>query len=176
MRKLLSKFSARISNEIISFDVAILYRIVKLTNRFFPRANENADWEGMLREFHATVFEEMDYVKEGRNADRFRYNFRTWRAIRVPKIYWSHTSRRVLTLEFIRGTKVTDVEGLRARRISAVKVNRLAGSHVSEAATRRRFFPRRSASGKFAGDGFRSSRVLRLWHGWPHYAANCSRR
>ena len=111
--------------KIISFDIAILYRIVKLTNRFFPKANENADWEGMLREFHITVFEEMDYVKEGRNADRFRYNFRTWRAIRVPKIHWSHTSQRVLTLEFIRGTKVTDIEGLRARRISAVKVNRL---------------------------------------------------
>ena len=110
---------------IISFDVAILYRIVKLVNRFFPKANENADWEGMLREFHTTVFEEMDYVKEGRNADRFRYNFRTWQVIRVPKIYWSHTSRRVLTLQFIRGTKVTDIEQLRARRISAVKVNRL---------------------------------------------------
>jgi predicted unusual protein kinase regulating ubiquinone biosynthesis (AarF/ABC1/UbiB family) len=110
---------------IISYDVAILYRLVKLTNRFFPRANENADWEGMLHEFHATVFEEMDYVKEGRNADRFRYNFRTWRAIRVPKVYWSHTGRKVLTLEFIRGTKVVDIEALRARRISAVKVNRL---------------------------------------------------
>ena len=110
---------------IISFDIAILYRLVKLTNRFLPKANENADWEGMLREFHNTIFEEMDYVKEGRNADRFRYNFRTWRAVRVPKIYWSHTSTRVLTLEFIRGTKVVDVEGLRARRISAVKVNRL---------------------------------------------------
>jgi len=110
---------------IISFDIAILYRLVKLTNRFFPKANENADWEGMLREFHSTVFEEMDYVKEGRNADRFSYNFRTWRVVRVPKIYWTHTSRRVLTLEFIRGTKVIDVEGLRARRLSAVKVNRL---------------------------------------------------
>jgi predicted unusual protein kinase regulating ubiquinone biosynthesis (AarF/ABC1/UbiB family) len=109
----------------ISFDVAVLYKIVKLTNRFFPKANENADWEGMLREFHSTIFEEMDYVKEGRNADRFRYNFQTWRTIRVPKIYWSHTNRRVLTLEFIRGTKVTDLEGLRARRISPVKVNRL---------------------------------------------------
>jgi len=109
----------------ISIDVAILFRLVKLTNRFFPRANENADWEGMLREFHATIFEEMDYVKEGRNADRFRYNFRTWRAVRVPKIYWSHTNTRVLTLDFIRGTKVVDLEGLRANRISPVKVNRL---------------------------------------------------
>lgn len=109
----------------ISFDIAILYRLVKLTNRFFPKANENADWEGMLHEFHATIFEEMDYVKEGRNADRFRYNFRTWRAIRVPKIYWSHTNTRVLTLDFIRGTKVVDLEGLRANRISPVKVNRM---------------------------------------------------
>jgi len=111
--------------EIISFDIAILYRLVKLTNRLFPKANENADWEGMLREFHATVFEEMDYAKEGRNADRFRYNFRGWRAVRVPRIYWSHTTSRVLTMEFIRGTKVVDLEALRARRISAVKVNRL---------------------------------------------------
>jgi predicted unusual protein kinase regulating ubiquinone biosynthesis (AarF/ABC1/UbiB family) len=109
----------------ISFDVAILFRLVKLTNRFFPKVNENADWEGMLREFHATIFEEMDYVREGRNADRFRYNFRTWRAIRVPKIYWSHTNTRVLTLDFIRGTKVVDLEGLRANRISPVKVNRM---------------------------------------------------
>ena len=109
----------------ISFDIAILYRLVKLTNRFFPKANENADWEGMLHEFYTTIFEEMDYVKEGRNADRFRYNFRTWRAIRVPKIYWSHTNTRVLTLDFIRGTKVVDLEGLRANRISPVKVNRM---------------------------------------------------
>jgi predicted unusual protein kinase regulating ubiquinone biosynthesis (AarF/ABC1/UbiB family) len=112
-------------HETISIDVAILYRLVKLTNRFFPQANENADWEGMLHEFYTTVFEELDYVKEGRNADRFRYNFRTWRAVRVPKVFWSHTSNRVLTLEFVRGTKVVDLEGLKARRISAVKVNRL---------------------------------------------------
>src|SRR4029079_17261167 len=86
-------------HETISIDVAILYRLVKLTNRFFPKANENADWEGMLHEFHHTIFEELDYVKEGRNADRFRYNFRTWKAVRVPKVFWTHTNRRVLTLE-----------------------------------------------------------------------------
>jgi predicted unusual protein kinase regulating ubiquinone biosynthesis (AarF/ABC1/UbiB family) len=111
--------------EILSFDIAVLYRLVQAMNRFFPKANENADWEGMLREFYTTIFEEIDYVKEGRNADRFRHNFRTWRVIRVPLIYWSHTSSRVLTLEFIRGTKVVDLEALRARRISPVKVNRL---------------------------------------------------
>jgi predicted unusual protein kinase regulating ubiquinone biosynthesis (AarF/ABC1/UbiB family) len=110
---------------IINFDIAVLRRIVKLVNRFLPQANQNADWEGMLREFASTVFEAMDYVQEGRNADRFRANFQDWRAIRVPHIYWSHTAPRVLTMEFIRGTKIVDLEALRARRISPVKVNRL---------------------------------------------------
>lgn len=111
--------------EIISFDIAILQRLIKGLNRHFPRASENADWEGMLREFTETVFEETDFALEGRHADQFRRNFKDWRAIRVPRIYWTHTSTRVLTMEFIRGTKVIDIEGLRARRLSPVKVNRL---------------------------------------------------
>ena len=111
--------------EIISFDIAILRNLVTHVNRYFPQANENADWEGMLQEFAVTVFEEMDYVQEGHNADRFRSNFSEWRAVYVPKIYWTHTTKRVLTMEFIRGTKVIDLESLRARRISPVKVNRL---------------------------------------------------
>ena len=111
--------------EKVGFDIAILHRIVNYVNRFFPQAQENADWDGMLKEFAETIFEEMDYVQEARNADTFRRNFKDWRAIRVPKIYWANTTEHVLTMEFIRGTKVTDIEGLRARRISPVKVNRL---------------------------------------------------
>jgi predicted unusual protein kinase regulating ubiquinone biosynthesis (AarF/ABC1/UbiB family) len=79
----------------------------------------------MLREFRETIGEEMDYAREGRNAERFRQNFREWRPVRVPRIHWTHTTARVITMEFIRGTKVTDLDGLRARRISPVKVNRL---------------------------------------------------
>jgi predicted unusual protein kinase regulating ubiquinone biosynthesis (AarF/ABC1/UbiB family) len=112
-------------SKIIGFDIAVLRKLVQNVNRFFPQANENADWEGMLHEFTETVSEEMDYVQEGRNADRFRENFKSWRVVRVPKIYWSHTTRHVITMDFIRGTKVVDLEALRARRISPVKVNRL---------------------------------------------------
>jgi predicted unusual protein kinase regulating ubiquinone biosynthesis (AarF/ABC1/UbiB family) len=110
--------------ERVSFDIAVLARITGFLSRF-PSLNENADWDGMLREFRATIAEEMDYSLEARNADRFRENFRDWRPVHVPRIHWTHTSSRVLTMEFIRGTKVTDVEGLLARRISPVKVNRL---------------------------------------------------
>ncbi|MDT5293121.1 MAG: hypothetical protein QOJ76_1 [Acidobacteriota bacterium] len=110
--------------ESVGLDIAVLGRITRRLARF-PAVSENADWEGMLREFRETISEEMDYAREGRNADRFRENFREWRAVRVPRIHWTHTTARVLTMEFIRGTKVTDVEGLKARRISPVKVNRL---------------------------------------------------
>ncbi len=108
----------------ISFDITLLRRLVRALSRY-PSFTENADWEGMLREFADTIHEEMDYVNEGRNADRFRQSFKDWRAIRVPHIYWSHSTVRVLTMEFIRGTKVTDIEALQARRISPMKVNRL---------------------------------------------------
>jgi predicted unusual protein kinase regulating ubiquinone biosynthesis (AarF/ABC1/UbiB family) len=67
----------------------------------------------------------MDYVQEGRNADLFRENFKKWKTIHVPRIYWMHSTSRVLTMEFIHGTKVVDIEALRAKRFSPVKVNRL---------------------------------------------------
>jgi len=110
--------------ETVGFDIAVLARIVRRLSRY-PSFTENADWEGMLREFRETIGEEMDYAREGRNAERFRQNFREWRPVRVPRIHWTHTTARVITMEFIRGTKVTDLDGLRARRISPVKVNRL---------------------------------------------------
>ena len=110
--------------EIIGFDIAVLRRLTEIMRRF-PQMNENADWEGMLREFSETITEEMDYMQEGRNADLFRENFKKWKTIRVPHIYWTHTTARVLTMDFIRGTKVVDIEGLRAKRFSPVKVNRL---------------------------------------------------
>jgi predicted unusual protein kinase regulating ubiquinone biosynthesis (AarF/ABC1/UbiB family) len=109
----------------IQSDIHVLRGLLALLLARFPRLGENADWEGMLDEFSETIHEEMDYVHESQNAERFRRNFRAWRVIHVPKIYSSHTTARVLTMEFIRGEKVTDIEALRARRISPVKVNRL---------------------------------------------------
>ncbi|HEX8163663.1 MAG TPA: AarF/ABC1/UbiB kinase family protein [Pyrinomonadaceae bacterium] len=109
----------------ISSDIHVLRSLLAMLLARFPRLNENADWMGMLDEFSATIREEMDYVREAQNAERFRRNFRAWRVIHVPRIHLSHTTPRVLTMEFIRGEKVTDIERLRARRISPVKVNRL---------------------------------------------------
>ena len=110
--------------EMVSFDIAIMRRIVARLSRY-ESFNANADWAGMLDEFGETIFEEMDYAHEARNAERFRANFKTWRVVHVPRIHFTHSTARVLTMEFIRGTKVVELEALRARRISPVKVNRL---------------------------------------------------
>ncbi len=109
---------------VIRGDIDIMQKIARFAERF-PALNENADWAGMLGEFDETVHEEMDYSAEGHNADRFRESFKDWRALHVPKIYWSHSSAKVLTMEFIRGTKVIDLPELKAKGISPAKVNRL---------------------------------------------------
>ncbi len=111
-------------NAIIKGDIEILRKVTKFAERF-PSLNENADWAGMLREFDETVHEEMDYAAEGKNAERFRENFKEWTNVHVPKIYWNATTGKVLTMEFINGDKVTDLEKLRARNVSPEKVNRL---------------------------------------------------
>ena len=108
----------------IKGDIEILRKVTKFAERF-PSLNENADWAGMLREFDETIHEEMDYSAEGKNAERFTENFKEWTNIHVPKIYWNASSSKVLTMEFIHGTKVTSLEELEKRGVSSEKVNRL---------------------------------------------------
>lgn len=108
----------------IKGDLIILKKVARFAERF-PQLNENADWPGMLTEFDQTVHEEMDYAAEGRNAERFRESFKTWTNVHVPTIYWNASGRKVLTMEFIRGTKVTDIAGQERQNISPAKVNRL---------------------------------------------------
>ncbi len=69
-------------------------------------------WFELSDEFGRTLFEEINYLQEGRNADRLRYLMRNRPRIRVPRVYWKYTGRRVLTLEYIGGTKISQVEDL----------------------------------------------------------------
>ncbi|QYO66428.1 ABC1 kinase family protein [Leptolyngbya sp. 7M] len=108
----------------IKGDLEILRKVADFAERF-PQLNENADWSGMLREFNETIHEEMDYAAEGQNAERFRASFSNWQNVHVPRIYWNATTSKVLTMEYIHGTKVTDLERLRTQGIAPEKVNRL---------------------------------------------------
>ena len=68
----------------------------------------------IVDEFGTKLFEEIDYLNEGRNAEKFATNFRNDPTVKVPAIYWRYTSNSVLTLEWINGFKLTDTQRIEA--------------------------------------------------------------
>lgn len=76
--------------------------------------NLGHDLTMIVDEFGTKLFEEIDYLNEGRNAEKFALNFRHDLRVKVPAIYWRFTSVRVLTLEWINGFKLTDTASIRA--------------------------------------------------------------
>lgn len=69
-----------------------------------------ADW---VHEFRKTLLAELDYRVEAENLDRFGEHLRSYRELIVPAPIWDLTRTRVLTMELVRGTKVTELSGLR---------------------------------------------------------------
>ena len=72
-----------------------------------------SDLVALIDELGKRVFEEMDYLNEAENAEKFRNLHLHNSKIAVPKIYKETTSRRVLTMEWIDGTKLTNLEGVK---------------------------------------------------------------
>lgn len=73
----------------------------------------------IIDELAERIFEETNYNQEGRNADLFKELYGYIEEIYVPKIYWEYTGKRVLTMEWITGTKLTDIEAVQAQGIDA---------------------------------------------------------
>ncbi|MBD2139469.1 AarF/ABC1/UbiB kinase family protein [Anabaena sp. FACHB-1237] len=67
----------------------------------------------IVDEFGKKLFEEIDYINEGKNAEKFAHNFRNDPQVKVPEIYWNYSTNCVLTLEWIDGFKLTDTENIR---------------------------------------------------------------
>lgn len=67
----------------------------------------------IVDEFGTKLFEEIDYLNEGRNAEKFAANFQDDLSVKVPTIYWRYSSKQVLTLEWINGVKLTDIPKIR---------------------------------------------------------------
>lgn len=91
--------------------------IAKGIARYFqnhPDWGRGKDWMGIYDECCKILYEEIDYLSEGRNADTFRRNFRDENWVQVPRVYWRYTSPRVLTLEYMPGIKISHYEALEA--------------------------------------------------------------
>jgi len=77
-----------------------------------------SDLVALIDELGKRVFEEMDYLNEAENAERFRNMHKHNKKIAVPKIYKNFTSRRVLTMEWIDGKKLTNLEDVKTLGIN----------------------------------------------------------
>ncbi|MDZ8261126.1 AarF/ABC1/UbiB kinase family protein [Nostoc sp. ChiQUE01b] len=92
-------------------------QILKGITRYFqnhPKWGRGRDWLGIYEECCRILWEEIDYLNEGRNADTFRRNFRGYDWVNVPRIYWRYATSKVLTLEYLPGIKISQYEALEA--------------------------------------------------------------
>lgn len=112
---------------IVDVDLAALRKVggwlshIRLVSR-------RADMPALVEEFALTSREEIDYLNEAAQAERFADEFAGNDGVAVPRIVWERTSRRVLTLEDVTAIKITDLEGLRAAGIDPVEVAPAFGS------------------------------------------------
>jgi len=108
-------------DQLIEVDLSALRRVAGWLRRYRP-IREHADIPALLNEFTSTLREEVDYLAEGGNADHFRENFTDDPRVHVPRVVWSLTTRRVLTLEDVYAIKITDYAGITAAGIDRASV------------------------------------------------------
>jgi ubiquinone biosynthesis protein len=94
-------------------DFEILQNFAARASRYSAAA-ARYDLVGLADEFVHTLRGQLDYLQEGRNAERFASNFAADPAVQIPRVYWDFTTSRVITLERIRGMKITDLPALDA--------------------------------------------------------------
>src|SRR5689334_1870305 len=97
--------------EQVEEDLEILHNLAAAMNRRWEFA-KRYDLLGLVQEFALTLRAELDYIREGQNAERFAVNFASDPTVYIPRIFWEATTSRVLTQERIRGVKVSEISAL----------------------------------------------------------------
>lgn len=109
---------------LFTIDLSILKGIAKYFQSH-PSWGKGRDWLGIYEECCRILWEEIDYLNEGRNADTFRRNFRGEDWVNVPRVYWRLTSSRVVTLEYMPGIKISHYDALEAAGLDRKRLARL---------------------------------------------------
>jgi ubiquinone biosynthesis protein len=113
----------------IEVDLEILFDLAHMIQER-TSLGEIYDLVEIAEEFAFILRNEMDYRREGHNADRFRRNFADETALYIPKVYWDYTTQRVLTLERILGIKIDDIASLDADGVDRRQVAKSAARIV----------------------------------------------
>ncbi|MED6205335.1 Protein ACTIVITY OF BC1 COMPLEX KINASE 7, chloroplastic [Stylosanthes scabra] len=100
---------------------------LKLIAEYFQKSETlggpTRDWVGIYEECSTILYQEIDYINEGKNADKFRRDFRNVKWVRVPLVYWDYTAKKVLTLEYVPGIKINQVDVLTSRGCDPIRIS-----------------------------------------------------
>ncbi|MFN7851272.1 AarF/ABC1/UbiB kinase family protein [Anabaena sp. AL09] len=107
---------------LFNLDFKILLQLIKFCNKYFAGVRKY-NLQSIYNEFFDLLFQEIDYIQEGKNSDKFRDNFHGYPRIIVPKVYWQYTTTKILTLEYKPGIKINDKAALEACGINIHQVN-----------------------------------------------------
>ena len=107
--------------QVIEVDLAALRRVGRWLTRYRPIASR-ANVPGLVEEFAHTSLNEVEYLAEAANAERFAENFAADPRVKVPRIVWELTSRRVLTMEDVSAIKLADHAAITAAGIDRGQV------------------------------------------------------
>ncbi len=110
--------------QLFDLDVQAVRRVIQFCQANFSWTKVY-NLDDLYNEFFMILYQEIDYIKEGKNADRFRENFENYPGIIVPRVYWKYTTHKVLTMEYLPGIKADDRQKLIAYGIDIKRVNQL---------------------------------------------------
>lgn len=110
--------------QLFEIDLSILKGIAHYFQNH-PDWGPGRDWLGIYEECCRILWEEIDYLNEGRNADTFRRNFRGQDWVEVPRVYWRYASPRVLTLEYMPGIKISHYDAIEASGLDRKRLAQL---------------------------------------------------
>jgi ubiquinone biosynthesis protein len=108
-RKVVVKVQRPNAPKQIEADLALMYQAARLAKERI-RALDFIDANQIVDEFARSIRQELDYRLEARNADGFHKNFAAHPHVAVPRVYWSYTRSRVLTLEYLEGVQLADID------------------------------------------------------------------
>ncbi len=106
---------------LVAVDLQALRTAVSWVKHYGP-IRRRVDVDALYDEFSRTLYQELDYLAEGRNIERFASDFKDWENIRIPHLHWELTTRRVLVMEDIGAIKVSDVRAYQAQGVLASEV------------------------------------------------------
>jgi predicted unusual protein kinase regulating ubiquinone biosynthesis (AarF/ABC1/UbiB family) len=110
--------------KLFNLDFEVLHRLIRFANQYL-RGLRKYDLEAIYHEFFDLLYQEIDYIHEGRKADRFRQSFVDYPRIIIPTIYWRYTTKKVLTMEYLPGIKIDDRQTIEACGINAKEIIQL---------------------------------------------------